>query len=292
MKVFILGGTGEIGSAVSVQLVRAGHQVTGLARSGDSADRLRQFGVTPLRGELGQPDHWAQALSDADAVIHTAATFDEDMARTDHAVLRALLAEGRQRAMPDRLRVLYTGGCWLYGATGNDIADESSRKRPIPPFSWMLEHARQLAQNSGLSLAVVHPAMVYHAEGGGAFARYLRDARAGEPIEIWGSLKTRWPLIHREDLARGYLALLDRPDLTGEFNFSAETGITAQTIVTEISRRTGHDGGYLLRNLKHVLFKHGDLAEGPTLDQQMSAQKAHRVLGWCPSFPRFQDAAF
>ncbi|MBY6067087.1 NAD-dependent epimerase/dehydratase family protein [Leisingera aquaemixtae] len=289
MKVLILGGTGSIGTAVTRELAMNGHQVTGLSRSAASDRKLEALGARPLRGDLRTPSAWVREAARADGLIQLAATFDDDMAEADTAAITAILQQAALRPAP--LRMIYTGGCWLYGATGSRIADEASPMRPIKPFAWMQRNARMVLSSPAVSAAVIHPAMVYHA-GGGAFSRYLDSARADRPFEIWGSIATRWPLIHREDLARAYRLLLENQDLTGHFNASAEIGVPAAEITREIARRHGHDGGYLVRSLKHVLIKYGAWAEGPALDQQMGSSKLRCLTGWQPKFSSFRDAQF
>ena len=80
--------------------------------------------------------------------------------------------------------------------------------------------------------------------------------------------------------------------MTGSYNIAAEHGISVSDIVSEIAQRHQHHAGYVVRNLKHVLAKHGDWAEGPTLDQQMSATKIRNTGGWEPRHVQFQDAVF
>lgn len=289
MKVLILGGTGTIGTAVTQELCRHGHQVTGLSRS-KAADRtLRGMGAEPLRGDLRQPGLWARRLQTVDAVIQLAATFEADMGAADSAAVDAILRQAALRTEP--LRLLYTGGCWLYGATGQRVADETSPLHPIKSFAWMQQGAARVLAAPGLSAAVIHPGMVYH-QGGGVFAEFLAAARAARPFEIWGSIRTRWPLVQRDDLARAYRLLLERPELTGQFNASAETGVPVAEVTGEIARRHGHPGDYVVRSLKHVLFAHGDWAEGPTLDQQMASDKLRRLTSWQPQAADFRNAAF
>lgn len=289
MHVLILGGTGTIGTAVTQELRRCGHQVTGLSRSRAADRTLRSLGAEPLRGDLRQPGLWARQVQSADAVIQLAATFDAGMAAADSLAVEAILRQAALRTEP--LRLLYTGGCWLYGATGQRVADESSPLHPIRPFAWMCENAARILDAPGVSAAVIHPGMVYH-QGGGAFAGFLAAARAQQPFEIWGSIRTRWPLVQRDDLARAYRLLLDRPDLTGHFNASAETGVPVAAVTAEIARRHRHPGDYVVRSLKHVLNAHGDWAEGPTLDQQMASDKLRSLTGWQPETADFRTAAF
>ncbi|MBY6138772.1 NAD-dependent epimerase/dehydratase family protein [Leisingera daeponensis] len=96
----------------------------------------------------------------------------------------------------------------------------------------------------------------------------------------------------REDLARAYRLLLEAPGLTGHFNASAEAGVPVADITREIARRHGHDGGYVVRSLKHVLLKYGAWAEGPALDQQMGSAKLRSLTGWQPQFSSFRTAQF
>ena len=62
LRVFVLGGTGLIGSSGAQELVGRGHQLSGLARSGAAAAKLDQFGVTPIIGDIGTPEAWVGAL--------------------------------------------------------------------------------------------------------------------------------------------------------------------------------------------------------------------------------------
>ena len=160
---------------------------------------LKALGASPLRGDLPAPDAWVQSVRRVDAIIQVAATFTQDMGQqVESKALEAIIqALGRKNG---KIRLIYTGGVWLYGATGNSIANETTQFQPIPSFFWMVENSEKLLHTQAFSTAVMHPAMVYHQEGG-AFSRFIDCAKQHKQIEIWGDRATRWPLIHRDDLA-------------------------------------------------------------------------------------------
>lgn len=124
-RILVLGGTGSIGAAVVAELVRRGDQVTGLARSEASAQRLSAMGARSIAGDIAAPARWVERLPPVDAVVHAAADFASDMGAVETRLLDALLpALGGMQPKP---RFVYTGGCWLYGGTGDRVADASLR---------------------------------------------------------------------------------------------------------------------------------------------------------------------
>ncbi|MEM1370968.1 MAG: NAD-dependent epimerase/dehydratase family protein [Pseudomonadota bacterium] len=280
MEVFVLGGTGSIGRAVVVELVKRSHQVIALSRSEQSDQKLRLLGATPVRGDLTVPADWADLAVTHKAVIQVAATFEDDMGDVDFQAMSALKQSAER--LPEPIRLIYTGGCWLYGATGDGVATEDRPFNPLPSFAWMIQHAEMLLESPKLNTAVIHPAMVYNDTDGGVFDRYMASAKAGKAIEVWGSMKTRWPLIESADLARAYCDLLERPDLNGYFNAVAQQGVAAGDIVHAIASAYASDCEPIVVRAEDAVAENGAWAKGPTLDQQMSAKKLRAATGWVP----------
>lgn len=279
MRVFITGATGTIGTAILHQLVAEGHEVTALTRSQTGRQCVMAAGATPYAGDLRTPGDWTRHAVSHDAIVHTAATFDENMGKVDDGVVTALLESVRKER--HRPRLLYTGGCWLYGETGERVADEDHPFAPLPAFAWMLRHATRLLASPDFSTAIIHPAMVY-CRTGGVLQRFMSDAAQRRPIEIWGTRAARWPIIHRQDLADVYCALLTRGDLLGHFNAVSERGVPVEEIADHIARYHGSRHPHVVVPTETLVARHGAWARGPTMDQQMTAQKLHRLLGWTP----------
>ena len=286
MQVFILGGTGSIGTAIVAELVKRSHKALGLSRSENSDQKLQSLGATPLRGDLAEPVVWAETALSCDAIIQVAATFEDNMGDVDATAMSGLRRAAERRS--EKRRLIYTGGCWLYGETGDGVATECWPFNPLPSFAWMVAHAQMLLESHHFSTAVVHPAMVYHTGDGGVFRRYLSAAKAGQPIEIWGSAATRWPLIERSDLARIYCDLAERPELVGHFNAVAEEGVAVGEIASAISDAYGLPHEVTVRRDEDVIAEYGAWAKGPMLDQQMSGQKVKTALGWGPVFADYR----
>lgn len=277
MQVLILGATGSIGTAVAAEMAMHGHHVIALARSDASAGALATCGYEVLCGDLRRPGDWAAAVRSVDAVIHVAATFDDDMEKVDRAVITALIDAAGAPGRP--IRFLHTGGCWLYGATGDAVATEETPFNTIPAFRWAVDMAEILLTTPAFDSAVIHPAMVYH-KGGGVLEEFMTAAQAGGSLALWGAETTRWPLIHRDDLAVAYRLLAERPGLTGHFNASAEVGVPIGDIARAVCARFGATPEFTFRDKTASVAELGAWAEGMFLDQQMACPRLIRETGW------------
>jgi len=280
MRVFALGGTGSIGSAVVRELIARGHDVYGLARSQTSAATLDQYGATPIAGDITSPEPWAAKLPQIEAVVHAACDFNTGMGAIDRHLLDVLLP--RLAAQPTKVRVIYTGGGWLYGATGDVVATEETPFRPLPAFAWMVPQLQRVLTSPDVDGIVIHPAMVY-AAGGGVFQRFVREANERETIRVVASEAVRWPLVHSKDLAKLYALAIERAPVRSSYIGSAIDGFPVGRIARAFARRCGsHDQQPQIISADAIAAELGEWARGYGLDQQLSGVKAERELGWRP----------
>jgi nucleoside-diphosphate-sugar epimerase len=288
MHIFLTGGTGSIGGPVLRRSLAAGHTVTALVRSDTAAKQVAQAGVTPLHGDLSAPEAWMPKAAAADVFIHLASSFDGEMAVSEPLLVDSLLHHAQTRAQP--LHFVYTGGCWMFGQTGNAVATESSPMNPIQDFDWATQAINRLQDQPSLNLVLIHPAMVYD-ETGGVFDRMITALRAGRPAPIWGSEHTRWPLVHANDAAAAYVLLAENPDASGTYMLVSEQGVTVGEIAGVLAAQAGVKTPPAVLPRKWALMRHGSMAEGPMLDQQM-AQTRLTELGWVPEFPDFSTLTY
>jgi nucleoside-diphosphate-sugar epimerase len=282
VRVFVLGGTGSIGSAAVRELIRRGHDVWGLARSDASAAKLRKLGATPVAGDIAAPEQWAKRLPPLGAVIHAACDFSTGMGAIDRHLLDALLPA--LSAQPKKPRFIYTGGCWLFGATGDEVATEETPFRPLPAFAWMVPHLQRILEAPEVDGIVIHPAMVYE-PAGGVFLRFARDAVERDAVRVVDSEAARWPLVHSEDLATLYALALERAPARSNFIGAAIEGLTVGRIARAFAKRFGtrrQEPETIPTDA--VAAEFGDWARGYALDQQLSGAKARRELGWTPRY--------
>jgi nucleoside-diphosphate-sugar epimerase len=281
MRVLVLGGTGSIGSAVVAALVGRGHRVAGLARSDASARKLAAMGAEALPGDARAPEAWLPALEKADAVVHAATDFASDMAALDRGLMDALLP--RLSANTRGQALLYTGGCWLYGATGDTAATERTHFDPPPAFAFMVPAIRRVLAAPGVRGVVVHPAMVFEGVEG-VFARFAADARALGRVRVVGDGRARWPLVHRRDLADLYALALEKAAPGASYNAAAAERVPAGAIARAVARWFGADETPVPRDVDEAAAELGEWARGYALDQRMSGGKARRDLGWNPNW--------
>lgn len=285
MRILLTGGTGFIGSAVARDLLGAGHEVLALARSKSSADNVAAIGCHAVRGGLADAADWLPAPDRVDAVIHTAATFGPDMADVEAAFLGALAgwAEGWSGTRGTALPLVYTGGCWLYGAVGDRTAVEGAPFDPLPAFAYMVDGRRRLIADPRLSTRIVHPAMVWD-DGAGVIGGFCEDAGKGDPPVVIGGLDTRWPLVHRRDLARVYRLALERGDGGMDYHGVSESGVRVGDIARAVALRFGTPAP-VVRPVGDAVAEMGAWAAGYALDQTMEAPRTRAALGWAPAEP-------
>ena len=281
MKVFVTGATGFIGAALVPELLRAGHQVLGLARSDTSAQALTAAGAEAHRGSLEDLESLRRGAAAADAVIHLGFVIDLDNfaagAELDQRVIDTL-----GDALAGTGRPLITTSGVLNLSTPGRLATEQD----APPVSaFRLSDAATVAQvTKGVRASVVRLAPLVHDSSQCAFVDMFIAATRQQGMAIYaGDGHNRWPAVHRLDAAQLFRLVLEQGQAGASYHGVAEEGIPVRAIMTAIGHylhlpvesKSPEEAGKLL----------GGLASFMALDAPASRALTQQQLGWHPNQP-------
>ena len=284
MKIFVTGATGHVGFHVALALRRAGHHVSGLTRSEEGARRLDRHEIRPVVGSLQDPGSWKGA-EDASVLVHAASEPGADMWAVDRAAIEGLLALAGRGAAPKTL--LYTSGVWLYGSTGDRVADETTPLAPLPMSLPRAETERRVLSAAGVRGLVMRPGCVYGY--GGSLTAMWFDGAAKGALEVVGDGHNRWATVHADDCANAY-ARAASSGLSGEiFNVTDRSRAPVRRLVTAAARAASFKGEIRWIPLEDARKRMGGFADALALDQHVDSRKAVARLGWQPTHGGFED---
>jgi nucleoside-diphosphate-sugar epimerase len=279
MKVFVTGATGYIGSAVCEALSKAGHEVTGLARSVEAAEKLLQRGIKAHRGSLQDKASLHAASGAAGAVIHAASPSDATSAQADNSLLDAVLAGLKGTNKP----LIYTSGIWVIGDTGGEIADENTPLHPTPLVAWRVACERRVlgAAKDGIQSVVIRPGIVY-GRGGGIPQTMIRGAKLRGIIAFVGNGENHWPVVHVDDVADLYVRALEKGAAGSVFHAAEKDSLRVRDVAQAASEAAGVPGKISPWPLEEARKTLHAFADALVLDQRISSEKARKILGWNP----------
>jgi len=287
MRVFVTGASGWIGSAAVPELLAAGHDVVGLARSEASAASLATAGVEVRRGSLDDLAALRAGAEDADAVLHLAFRHDfSDMAasgRTERAAVEAL---GDVLAGTDRPLLLASGIAGV--APGRLLTEDlaSPHTAPDAPRGASEAYALGLAGRGVRPVALRFAPTVHGSGDHGFVAELVRVARERGVAGYVGDGSNRWPAVHRSDAGRLIALALARAATHGDVpvvHAVGEEGVPAREIAEAIGRALGLPAASVPSEEAAAHF--GWIGGFFALDLPASSALTRERLGWRPTGP-------
>ncbi|MGO9559479.1 MAG: SDR family oxidoreductase [Acidimicrobiales bacterium] len=292
MRIFVTGASGWIGSAVVPELLGAGHEVVGLARSEASAQRLETAGAIVQRGDVDDPDGLAKAASDSDGVIHLAfqhdVAFGGNFAAAAAADRRAVEAIGAALADSDRPFVLASG---LLGMKAGQVATEDDGLVPsveVRANPAGLRSATALLTLSlrgiGVRSSVLRLPPTVHGDGDHGFvATLVAVARQRGVAGYVGDGASRWPAVHRSDAARLARLAVEAAPAGSVLHAVGDEGIAFREIAEVMGRHLGIPTASVppAEAVEHF----GYLGLFVALDCPATAAVTRELLSWQPAGP-------
>jgi nucleoside-diphosphate-sugar epimerase len=283
MRVFVTGATGFIGSAVVRELIDAGHQVLGMARSDAGAESLRAAGVEVHRGDLEDLQSLRSGAAAADAVIHTAFIHDFSKFQENCEIdRRAIEALGSELAGSDRPLVITSGTGMGTAAPGQPATEEHfDPNHPNPRKSSEL--AGISVADRGVNVSVVRLPQVHDTVKQGLITYAVQMSREKGVSAYVGDGLNRWPAAHVLDVARLYRLALEKQEAGSRYHAVAEEGVSVRDIAEVIGR--GLKVPVVSMSIEKAGEHFGWLAAFVGWDMPASGAQTREKLGWNPTGP-------
>jgi nucleoside-diphosphate-sugar epimerase len=283
MRVFVTGATGFIGSAIVQELISAGHEVIGLARSDAAAKALSVAGAKAHRGDLEDLDSLRAGAGAADGVIHTG--FNHDFSKFKENCeneRKAVEALGSALAGSDRPLII-TSGIGLL-PPGRLATEQTMPASPNPNPRVASEEAARAMADRGARVSIVRLPPSVHGDGDHGFVPILINmAREKGASACIGEGLNRWPAVHRLDAARLFRFALEQGAVRAYYHGVAEEGIAFRQIAEVIGRRLNVP--VVSKTPEEAATHFTWFAHFAAMDVTASSKQTQENLGWHPTQP-------
>jgi nucleoside-diphosphate-sugar epimerase len=281
VRVFITGASGFIGSAIVGELIDAGHQVLGLARSDSAAESLAAAGATPHRGSLEDLESLRRGAAGSDGVIHCAFIHNfNNYGPSVEADKRAIETLGEALRGSDR-PLIVTSGTLLAERQGALATEDDA---PTSNFPRKSEQTALATESRGVRASVVRLPPSVHGSGDHGFVPHLIGiAREKGASAYIGDGLNRWPAVHRFDAAHLYRLVLEKRSAGGTYHGVADEGVPCREIAEVIGQHLNLP--VVAKSTEEAAAHFGWIAHFFGLDAPASSAQTQQRLGWRPTGP-------
>ena len=280
MRVFVTGATGFIGSRIVPELIGAGHQVLGLARSDAGAQFLAAAGADVHRGDLEDVESLRSGAAASDAVLHVAFRHDwTKFAESCELDKRAIEAIGDVLQGSSRPFIVSSG----VGVAQGRAATEDDPPLSSPSLPRVSEVTAIALRERGVHASVMRLPQVHDEVKQGLITPLVAIARAKGVSAYIGDGHNRWPAAHVTDVARLYRLALDKFTAGARYHAVAEEGVPLKDVATAIGR--GLNVPAISISPEQAQEHFGFFGFFAGRDTRASSAQTRAKLGWNPTGP-------
>ena len=296
MHVFVTGGSGHAGSHIIPELIAAGHDVTGLARSDESAAAVSALGATVRRGSLEDLDGLREAAANADGVIHVAHRQEllpsGGMDAVSAAELAVVLAYGEALAGTGKPLVA-AGSIGSPGSLGRPATEQDPALPSGEEFKGTLR-VRNVVERAVVGLAergvrssIVRLPLIAHSttDSAGFLPGLIALAQdkgfAGYP----GDGMNSWNAVHIRDVASVFRLALEKGPAGRYWHAVQDGGVPFREIAEAVGSRLGLPAVSVPVDALMLPGYFGMFTNLVTLDLPASSLITRQTLGWEPVQP-------
>jgi nucleoside-diphosphate-sugar epimerase len=309
----VTGATGQVGSHIVEQLVRAGWSVRGLSRNETSDASLRAAGAEPVRGDVEHRASLLEASKGVDAIFHTAAAITQ---RGGWESYRRVNIEGTssviEAAAASGARLLHLSSVAVYGSGGRYGAQKTSEDTALGTLSERSHYARSKRESEEMVMTAhragriwataVRPDVIYGPRDRQFVPRMAGAIRLGL-MPLIGGGKSTLAVVHASNVAEGAI-LAATSDVAGGrvYNLANDYDVTVHDFfrlaaegmekrvrfvpVPIWAAKNGLRGFRLVDRIalggKFAVALEGSLSF-MSRDNPFTSDRAKRELGWNPS---------
>ncbi len=288
MRILVTGASGWIGSATVPELIGAGHEVVGLARSEASAAAIEAAGATAVRGGLEDLDVLREAATSSDGLAHLAFNHDwmqtgdfEGAAQLDRAAVELF---GEVLAGSDRPLVIASG---LFGVAPGRAATEVDGHEPTEGFGATRHGTAELTlsfADRGIRSSVVRLPPTVHGDGDKGFVPTIIGVARDKGVSGYiGDGANRWPAVHRFDAARLFRLAIESAPAGSTLHGVGDEGVPIRELAEAIGR--GLDLPVTSVAQDDAAAHFGWIAPLLGTDTPATCAITRELLGWEPTHP-------
>ncbi|PWK77362.1 nucleoside-diphosphate-sugar epimerase [Mucilaginibacter oryzae] len=283
MKVFVTGASGFVGAAVVQELLKAGHQVSGLARSEASAAKLKAAGAEVHYGDLEDLDSLRRGTAQSDGVIHCGFIHDftrfAEVCAVDELAIETIAGV---LAGSDRPLIVTSGTALV---TPGKVATEDMPSPFNPAWPRASERAAAAAVAAGVRAAIVRlPPSVHGQDDKHGFIPILVNLAREKGFSAYiGDGRNRWNAGHRLDAALLYRLALEQATPGACFHANTEESIFVKSIAEAIGKQLNLPVKSI--SAEEAAGHFGWFAQMAAIDCPVSSEWTQEHLNWHPSHP-------